>query len=90
MNNSGDSGVLLHEHDPSPIALVNKGFQGFTKTEIPTFMDSGASDTMFVSKEAFTEYMATAPRTGDTAKAVDGGFEIVGQGKVTQTYLVDS
>jgi hypothetical protein len=32
-------------------------------------MDSGASDTMFVSKDAFTEYKATPPRTGDSAKA---------------------
>jgi len=84
-----NSGVLIHEHDSSPTVLVNRGFQGFTETEVPTFMDSGASDTMFVSKDAFTKYTATTPRTGGTAKAVDGGFEIVGEGSVTKTYLVD-
>ena len=53
------------------------------------FMDSGASDTMFVSRDAFVEYKPTAVCTGDSAKATDGGFDIVGEGKVVQQYLVD-
>jgi hypothetical protein len=48
----------------------------------PTFMDSGASDTMFVSRDDFVDYKATAFRTGDSAKATDGGFDIVSEGKV--------
>ena len=85
----GNSGVIVHKDDDKPMALVSKSFQEPAKDTTPTFMDSGASDTMFVSKEAFTEYTTTSPRTGDTAKAVDGGFEIIGEGKVTQTYLVN-
>jgi hypothetical protein len=52
-------------------------------------MDSGASDTMFVSRESFNEYKPITPRTGDSAKAVDGNFEIVGEGTVVQRYVVD-
>lgn len=52
-------------------------------------MDSGASDTMFVSRGAFTEYQPITPRTGDSAKAVNGSFEIVGEGNVLQRYQVD-
>ena len=85
----GNSGVIIHEDDSTPMALVSKSFQGLAKNTIPTFMDSGVSDTMFVSKEAFAEYTTTSPQTGDTAKAVDGGFDIIGKGKVTQTYLID-
>jgi hypothetical protein len=53
----GQSGVLI-EGVPSdaPVALISQGFQSFGKGKIPTFMDSGASDTMFVAREAFTEY----------------------------------
>jgi hypothetical protein len=92
----GLSGVVIHDdevnHDADdvlPIALVSRGFRSFGREGIPTFMDSGASDTMFVSKGAFAEYKTTPPRTGDSAKAIDGDFEIVGEGKVTQRYLVD-
>jgi hypothetical protein len=28
------------------LALISKGFQSFEKGKIPTFMDSGVSDTM--------------------------------------------
>jgi hypothetical protein len=52
-------------------------------------MDSGASDTMFVSRDAFTEYKPVTPRMGDSAKAEDGSFEIVGEGHVVQHYRVD-
>jgi len=75
--------------DSSPIACVSKGFQSFGGGKTPTFMDSGASDTMFISKDAFIEYKITPPRTGDSAKAINGDFEIVGEGKVIQRYLVD-
>ena len=47
-------------------------------------MDSGASDTMFVSRDAFTEYEPITPRVGDSAKAENGSFEIVGEGDVVQ------
>ena len=88
----GNSGVILDEsinHIP-PLSLVSKGFQTFGTDKIPTFMDSGASDTMFVSRDAFIEYKVITPRQGDSAKAVDGDFEIIGEGKVTQRYLVEN
>ena len=44
---------------------------------------------MFVSKDAFTEYKAVTTRVGDSAKATDGNFEIVGEGNVIQRYDVD-
>jgi hypothetical protein len=84
-NTPGQSGVLVD----APMALISNGFQAFQKGKIPTFMDSGASDTMFVSRDAFTEYKSITPRAGDSAKAVDGGFEIVGEGSVVQRYQVD-
>ena len=56
---------------------------------MPTFMDSGASDIMFVSRESFNNYKLIVPHTGDLAKAVDGNFEIVGKGTVVQRYLVN-
>ena len=71
------------------MALISKGFQDFEKGKVPTFMDSGASDTMFISKDAFTLYKSIDPRMGDTAKANDGSFEIIGEGNVTQQYIVD-
>jgi hypothetical protein len=91
----GESGVLIHDDihscmdDTSYMGLITKGFQSFGKNKIPTFMDSGISDTMFVSKESFVKYKATPPHTGDLAKAVDGGFEIIGKGKVIQRYLIE-
>jgi len=39
--------------------------------------------------DAFVEYKAIPPHKGDSAKAVDGDFEIIGEGKVTQRYLVE-
>jgi hypothetical protein len=55
--------------------------------KIPTFMDLGASDTMFVSRDVFDVYKATQPRSGDSAKAIDGEFEIVGEGIVNKRSL---
>ena len=86
----GHSGVLIGVLiDRPPMALISKGFENFQKGKVPTFMDSGASDTMFVSKDAFTEYKPITPRVGDSAKAVDGNFEIIGEGSVIQRYQVD-
>jgi hypothetical protein len=45
-----------------------------------------ASDTMFVSRREFDDYKTIPPRSGDSAKAV---FEIVGEGTVVKSYLVD-
>src|SRR5258708_31786694 len=44
---------------------------------------------MFVSKDNFDTYKLTTPRSGDSAKAVDGDFEIIGEGTVVKRYLVD-
>ena len=86
----GQSGVLLDDPINSPaVVLISQGFQSFEKGKIPTFMDSGASDTMFVSRDAFTEYKPVSSRVGDSAKAKDGNFEIVGEGNVVQRYNVD-
>jgi len=44
---------------------------------------------MFVSREDFSNYTSVTPRSGDSAKAVDGDFEIIGEGTVVKRYLVD-
>ena len=59
-----------------PTALISKGFQSFGQG-ISTFMDSGASNTMFVSREMFTEYTPIVLRVGDSAKAVDGSLKLL-------------
>ncbi len=71
------------------VALVSKSFQNFNGGEIPTLIDSGASDTMFVLRESFSNYKSTTPRSSDSAKAVDGDFEIIGEGMVIKHYLID-
>jgi hypothetical protein len=86
----GQSGVLIKDEMGLPtMALISKGFQGFQKGKVPTFLDSGASDTMFVSRDSFVEYQPLSSHVGDSAKAMDGGFEIIGEGDVTQRYIVD-
>ena len=86
----GHSGVLIDvSADPSPKALISKGFQDFQKGKIPSFMDSGASDTMFVSRDMFTDYKSITPRIGESAKVEDGNFEIIGEGNVFQRYRVE-
>ena len=91
----GNSGVLVHDEeitgnqDITTIALVSRSFQDLGGNETPTFMDSGASNTMFVSRDVFVDYKVIPPRMGDSAKAVDGDFDIVGEGTVVQRYLVD-
>ena len=52
-------------------------------------MDSGASNTMFVSKDVFTGYKPITPHIGESAKAEDGNFEIIGEGNVSQRYQVE-
>jgi hypothetical protein len=90
LDTPGQSGVLIDAPiDHLPMALISKGFQNFQKGKVPTFMDSGASDTMFVSKDVFTEYKPVTPRMGDSAKAEDGNFEIIGEGNVVQCYRVE-
>ena len=86
----GRSGVLIG--DPvtyPPMGLISKGFRGFDNGRVPTFMDSGASDTMFVSRDAFVDYTPVTSRIGDSAKATGGNFEIAGEGNVIQRYIVD-
>ena len=90
----GRSGVLINipidsDHCDPPMALISKGFENFQKGKTPTFMDSRASNTMFISKDVFTKYKPITPHKGDSAKAVDGNFEIVGEGSVVQCYQVD-
>jgi GAG-pre-integrase domain len=86
----GQSGVIVDTPlDYSSMALVSKSFQVFRKGKLPTFLDSGASDTMFVLKESFVDYKPIESRVGDSAKAKDGDFEIVGEGNIVQWYLID-
>ena len=77
------------ENGTTPTTFVSKGFHSFGSGGVPTFLDSGASDNMFVLRDDFMEYKATALCTGDSAKAVDGNFEIVGEGQVVQRYFVE-
>jgi hypothetical protein len=58
----GQSGILISDQSSStPTALISQGFQNFQKGKIPMFMDSGASDTMFVSCDMFTDYKLVTP-----------------------------
>ena len=76
----GISGVFVDDDQEFPTtALISAGFHGVQKGKVPTFLDSGASDTMFVSRESFTDYIPMSPRIGDSAKAMDGNFEIIGE-----------
>ena len=52
-------------------------------------MDSRASDTMFISRDAFIEYKPVTQQNGDLAKAENGDFRIVGEGNIVQCYQVD-
>jgi hypothetical protein len=70
------------------MALVSKGFRAFREGAIPTFLDSGASDTMFVTRDAFLTYQVTTPRSGDSAKAIDRDFEIIREGTMVKKYLI--
>jgi histone deacetylase 1/2 len=83
------SGVIVDDETETTRALVSKGFQTFSDGKVPTFIDSGASNTMFVSRADFSTYNLTPPRSSDSAKAVDGNFDIIGEGTVVKSYLVD-
>ena len=91
-NTTESSGVIINDNPfegYSPVAMVSNTFHNFNGGMIPTFLDSGASDTMFVLRDDFNVYKTVPPRSGDSAKAVDGDFEIVGEGTVTKDYLVN-
>ena len=45
-------------------------------------MDSGASNTMFVLREVFTDYKLVTPQNGDSARAENGGFKIFREGNI--------
>ena len=87
----GQSGIMIDDdpEDHPLLACAGKSFQSFDNRKTPTFLDSGASDTFFVSKDVFTGYKPVTTRVGDSAKAKDGGFEILGEGSVCQCYKVD-
>jgi Reverse transcriptase (RNA-dependent DNA polymerase)/GAG-pre-integrase domain/Integrase core domain len=91
LDTPGRSGILIEDLDDelSPTALISKGFRGFQKGKTPTFLDSGASDMMFVSKDSFIGYKPISSRTGESAKATNGDFEIIGEGNVSQRYSVN-
>jgi hypothetical protein len=60
----GNSGLIVGEDETkatTTVALVCGSFQNFSGEEIPTFFDSGASDTMLVSREDFTNYKSITP-----------------------------
>ena len=80
----GHSGIIIDDGMDTSIALVSNSFLGFSGGKLPTFIDSGASDTMFISRNDFEKYRPTTPCSGDSAKAVDGGFEIIGEGTVVK------
>ncbi len=83
------SGVIIDDEVEVTKALISKNFQTFSDGNVPTFIDSGVSDTMFVSRADFSTYKLTPRHSGDSAKAVDGNFDIVGEGTVIKSYLVD-
>ena len=91
----GISGIILMDDNPTTphnnphMALISKGFQNFENGKTPTFLDSGASDMMFVSKDDFSKYKSVPVRAGDSAKAGNGGFEIIGEGNVRKRYKVE-
>ena len=86
----GQSSILIDDPiEYTHLALISKGFQSYRKGGIPTFLDSRASDTVFVLKEVFKEYKVIDLQVGDSAKAKDGSFDIIGEGNVIQQYLID-
>jgi hypothetical protein len=62
-NDTNDKSGILIEDDElvvdvpiSPMAYISGNFTSFNSGATSTFMDSGASDTMFVDRNAFIEY----------------------------------
>jgi hypothetical protein len=81
----GQSGIVTNNPSDHPsMALISKGFQSFQKGKVLTFMDSGVSNTMFVSRDAFMEYKPIVPQNRDSAEAKNEGFKIVGEENVVQ------
>lgn len=85
----GQSGVLIEDLKADELslpvmALISKGFQGFKKGKIPTFLDSGVSDMMFMSKDSFVDYTPILSCIGELAKATNGDFNIISEGNITQ------
>ena len=81
----GQSSILIDDPiEYTHLALISKGFQSFGKGGSPTFLDFGASDTLFVLKEVFEEYKVIDSRVGDSAKAKDKSFDIIGEGNIIQ------
>ena len=72
-----------------PKVLISKGFQSFQKGKVPTFSDLGVSDMVLVSKDSFVGYKPVSSHIGESAKVNNGGFEIIGEGNVTQCYIVN-
>ena len=61
--NPRQSGVLIGASASlHPMALISSSFQTFQNGKVQTFMDSGASDTMFVSRDVFNEYKPVSLR----------------------------
>lgn len=91
LNTPGQSGILINDNPITHphMALISKGFQAFKKGKVPTFMDSGASDTMFVWRDSFNNYVPLSACIGNSVKAEGGSFEIIGEGSVVQWYKVD-
>ena len=90
--NLGNSGIIIEDDKnkmDTAVAFISKIFQGFNGGKIPTFIDSGTSDTMFMLKGDFSEYKLMTLHSGHSAKAVNGNFNIVGEGSVTKHYLID-
>jgi len=87
----GNSGVILDKPDKDrpPTAFISNDFKVFSGGRVPTFIDSGASDTMFISRNDFIEYTPITSCLGDSAKVEGGDFAILGEGKVKQWYLVE-
>ena len=63
LDTPGASGVIIYKNenpptkDSSPVAYISNSFKSFGSGKIPTFIDSGASDTMLVSRDDFAEYV---------------------------------
>ena len=93
VNHTTESSGIIINDDPfeenPPVAMVSNSFHNFNGGKIPTFLNLGASNMMFVSRDDFNVYKTVPPRSGDSAKAIDGDFDIVGEGTMTKDYLVD-
>ncbi len=53
----GVSGVIVEDEAETPTTFISHRFGSFQQGKIPTFLDSGASDTIFVSRDDFIKYV---------------------------------